>query len=77
MLFCGKVKDKDGEYMHSLHPNFHIIPTVPFLPSVSIKELIFVLEFKKQKKKKKKGPLATCGLQLVHPALSYKCDTVT
>jgi len=55
MLFCGKVKDKDGEYMHSLHPNFHIIPTVPFLPSVSIKELIFVLEFKKQKKKKKKA----------------------
>jgi len=76
MLFCGKVKDKDGEYIHSLHPNFHIIPTVHFLPSVSIMEVIlFLLEFNEQKKKI--GPLAACGLQLVHPALSHKHDTVT
>jgi len=74
ILFCGKVQDKDREYIHSLHPNFHITPTVTHLPSVSITELIFVLEFKKQKKI---GPLATCGLQLIHPTWSYKCDTVT
>jgi hypothetical protein len=49
MLFCGNVKDNNGEYIHSLHPNFHTI-MVFFLSSVSIMEVIFCITIQGKEK---------------------------